>query len=138
VLRIDPHEIASGQRQFHFDFITLTKANSVKAGTPFQLTYQTTPATGVTVTFYYDTDTNPANGRTVMGQYAGGQQQGAKKVFMPMVLGGGPVPEINLMAGSNWTWNSAVAPGTYYASADVNDGVMTTTWYSEVPVIVTP
>jgi hypothetical protein len=136
-LRMDPHEMPSSMT-FHVDWATLTGDETVKTGSPFQIIYQTTPATGVNVTFYYDTDTNPANGRTAMGQYAGGQQQGSNKVFVPIVLRGGPPPEIDPLSGNTWTWNSAVAPGTYYVSADANDGVMTTTWYSEVPVVVTP
>jgi hypothetical protein len=135
-LRMDPDEMPNPMN-FHVDFVTLTGDLTAKSGTPFSIVYQTTPATGVSVTFYYDTDTNPNNGRWLMGSYSAGAAPPGFKVFVPMVTSSSAPPEIDPMPGDTWVWNTAVSAGTYYVSADVNDGVMTTTWYSETPVIVT-
>jgi hypothetical protein len=137
VLRMDPHEMPN-PATFHVDYVLLTGDETVKTGTPFSIVYSTTPASGVNVTFYYDTDTNAANGRTPMGQYTATAPQATTRVFAPLVVKDGTPSEINPMTGASWTWNTAVSPGTYYVSADVNDGVMTTTWYSETAIIVTP
>jgi hypothetical protein len=46
--------------------------------------------------------------------------------------------DIDLYADSEkFTWNTASAPkNTLFISAEVDDGVMVTIWYSEIPVTV--
>jgi len=136
VFRMDPHEMPLAA-SFHVDFVTLTGDERVTAGTPFRVIYQTTPAAGVNVTLYYDSDTNPANGRTLMVQYnPPAPAPSLHSLFLPLGMRSFNA-EINLLTGTGWAWDTIGVPaGTYYVLADVNDGVMTTTWYSETPVIV--
>jgi hypothetical protein len=138
VFRFDPHEIASGQRRFHLDYMILTGYDSVRAGTPFSIYYTVAADSAVTITWYYDTDTNVSNGRNALSVTTPSAPQANHKIFVPLVLRAGAAAEIQLLTGPTATWNTSVAPGTYYISADVSDGFTTTTWYSETPVIVTP
>jgi hypothetical protein len=79
----------------------------------------------VTVNFYYDTDNIVTNGRSVLQEAS-------------TYTGPGNNTELNLFTGIRRLWNTTGVPtGAYYISADINDGVMTTTWYSEVPVFIT-
>jgi len=91
---------------------------------------------------YYDTDKNPSNGRTLIpvGASLAAPPGGAFESFLPLVQKGTEAPpEIDPLIGVSRFWNTTgVPPGPYYISADVSDGFMTTTWYSEVPVIIVP
>lgn len=138
VFRLDPHEMPQAAT-FHVDFVTLTGDEKVTAGAPFRIAYQTTPSAGPTVTFYRDTDRNSSNGgRVALTQYTPPaiSPVGPNALYLPTMLRNYS-PELNLLTGNSWMWDTTGVPaGTYYISADVNDGVMTTTWYSELPVIV--
>lgn len=123
VFRMDPGEVPAPVT-FHVDFVTLTGEERVRAGSPFPIYYQATPGVGVTVSLYYDTDTNPINGRTAI-------RVSTSPCPQP------PAPELNLLTGTCVMWDTTgVAGGTYFVFADVSDGVTTTTWYSEVHVQV--
>jgi len=135
VFRLDIHEETKSM-VFHLDYVTLTGEETVTQGQPFVIVYSTTPASGLSVTFYYDSDTDPASGRTLMAQYT----PAPFRIFLPVVMqnsAGSLPPEIDGIVGSTWSWDTTgVAPGAYYVSADVFDGVNTATWYSETPVVV--
>jgi len=135
VFRLDIHEETKSM-VFHLDYVTLTGEETVTQGQPFVIVYSTTPASGLSVTFYYDSDTDPASGRTLMEQYT----PAPFRIFLPEVMqnsAGSLPPEIDGIVGSTWSWDTTgVPPGAYYVSADVFDGVNTTTWYSETSVIV--
>jgi hypothetical protein len=89
----------------------------------------------------FDTDTNPNNGRK---RVIHTNPTGQFRVFFPALYTpnnpNSPPPqnnEINLMTGESAIWNTyGVPPGSYYLSAEVSDGVNTTTWYSDTPVII--
>ncbi len=132
--RFDPHEIGS-TTPVYVDFITLTGDERVPRGASFPIVYETKPASGVSVTFYYDTDKNPANGRTPIGAASHSLADVSYAAFLPLVTKGSL--ETNLLTGERWLWDTSTTPaGTYYISADVSDGVMTTTWYSDIPVTI--
>jgi hypothetical protein len=143
VFRMDPHEI-SFPVDMRLDFLTLTGDERISSGTLFPIVYETNPEEAVTVSFYYDTDRNATNGRTPIVQTMSPTAPADSNfVYLPTIptrppiVSGGPPGEINLLTGETRLWNTAgVPPGTYYISADVYDGVMITTWYSEVPVII--
>jgi hypothetical protein len=121
--RIDPEE-APFQVNFNLDFVTLTAEEKNLAGQPFSIYYQPNSTAGNNVTLYYDTDKNPSNGRTIARDY-------------PVAIPPDNNAELNLFTGTQRLWRTNGVPsGSYFISADINDGVMTTTWYSEVPVTV--
>jgi hypothetical protein len=111
-LRLDPHEFSEA-RTFHIDDVKLT-AKPV-AGASFTITFLATDLDGDpgTVALYFDADTNPLNGRTLIAS------------SIPRTAG-------------QFVWNtSSVAVGEYYIQAEVTDGIQTTSRYSTVPVVVT-
>jgi hypothetical protein len=121
--RMDPDEVPAPVT-FHVDFVTLTGDERVQSGVPFPIYYQTTPGSGVTVSLFYDTDTNPSNGRTAIS-------------VSGSACPSPPSPELNLLTGTCVMWDTTAVPsGTYFISAEVSDGITTTTWYSETRVIV--
>jgi hypothetical protein len=135
--RFDPHEAAN--TEFYLDFVVLTGIDTVLRGNTHTIYYTLPNAPGADVTFYYDMDKNPANGRTPLAETSAPQGPldplAIFNLFLPMLFQPG---EIDFFADSlSLLWNTAsVSVNTYYISADVFDGVMTTTWYSEAPVIV--
>ncbi len=138
VFRIDPHEIST-PNDFHLDYVLLTGDEQVTAGSPFTIVYDVTPSSGLSLTFYYDTDTDPTNGRTLMQAYSGpAPPLSPNDVFIPLVNNASSEAEIELIDGLHWVWDtSGVSAGTYYVSSTAADGVNITTWYSEIPVIIT-
>jgi hypothetical protein len=137
--RHDPHEIPE-PRVYHLDFFMITGDEIIKAGDFFEFVYDVTPQSNLKISFYYDTDTNPDNGRK---RVIHNNPTGQFRVFFPEIYTPNtPTPppqnnEINLMTGERAVWNTCgVPPGSYYLSAEIFDGVNTTTWYSEVPVII--
>jgi Kre9/KNH-like N-terminal Ig-like domain len=109
--RFDPHEFPQA-RQFHIDDIKLT-AKPVSSGV-FTIRFVGSDADGdaATVTLYYDTDTNPNNGKTLI------------------------VSNVPQSAGQ-YAWNSTGVPaGEYFVYAESSDSVQMTARYSTVPVLV--
>jgi hypothetical protein len=141
-LRLDPDEVP-GPVTVHLDYVTLTGDQVVNRGSIFPVIYQVTGSANSRITFYTDNDKNPGNGRTPAtgtfstDQTAQVQTNGGLKLFIPFINNHFPDELSNLLTGSTWNWNTAQTPaGTYYLSADVTDGVVTTTWYSDLPVTV--
>jgi hypothetical protein len=136
VFRFDPSEMST-KSKIHLDYLVLTGDEIIKTGDLFEIFYETTPQDGLEVVLYYDNDKNSQNGRTLITPYT---PTGPFKVFLPLTLtkaSGTNTKEIHLLTGNHQTWNtSGVPPGTYYISADVSNDLDTTTWYSELPVII--
>jgi hypothetical protein len=110
-LRIDPHEFPTA-RTFHIDDVKLT-AKPVAAGS-FTIRFVGTDADGdaATVSLYYDSDTNTANGKTLIAS------------------------NIPASAGQ-FVWTpSSVPTGEYYIYAEATDGIQVIGRYSSVPVRV--
>jgi hypothetical protein len=110
-LRFDPHEFAE-VRGFHLGPV---KLGAMDAATPsFTIRWFGSDADGdaATMSFYYDTNTNPNDGRT------------------PIASG------VPLSAGA-YVWNAAAVPvGAYYIYAVADDGIQTYSGYSSAPVSV--
>jgi hypothetical protein len=137
VFRIDPHEVPT-PTDFHIDYVLLTSDHSVSQGDPYSIYYDLNISTGVTATFYYDTDQNPSNGRTLMQAYSAPAPPNPQLLFMPIIDRVYLSPEVSPPSGYVWVWDTTGVPtGTYYVSAEVADGLNTTTWYSEIPVTIT-
>ena len=111
-LRLDPHEFPEA-RPFHLDDVKLT-AKPVASG-PFTITFLSTDSDAgdaPTVSLYYDADTNPANGKTLIAS---------------------GIPR----AAGAFAWNPAGVPqGEYFIYAEATDGVQSIGRYSRVPVQV--
>jgi hypothetical protein len=111
-LRLDPHEFPV-PRTFHIEDVKLTA--KPLAGATFTITFLADDRDGDagTVTLYYDPDTNPGNGKTLIAS------------GIPRTAG-------------QFVWNPSNVPvGEYYIHAEVSDGIQTTSRYSTVPMIVT-
>lgn len=112
-IRFDPNEIANTAgtltSTFHLDYVKLTAPDV--AYDSFDIRWVVNGGTIPTVTLYYDTDTNSSNGMTA-------------------------ITTVPAAAGA-YTWDaSAVAEGTYYVYAKVQDAYNSSGRYSESPVIV--
>jgi hypothetical protein len=108
-LRIDPHEFPT-VRPFHIDDVKLT-AKPVGT-TSFGIRFLTADADAdaTTVSLYYDTDTNPGNGKV-------------------LITSGIPA------SAGQFVWNSANVPsGDYYIYAEASDGIQVMGRYSTAPV----
>ena len=111
VFRFDPNEIPGKRLTGHLDSITLT----AKPWADVSYTVQWSASSGAATTqamIYRDADTNPNNGKTLVGT-------------------------TTLGAGSH-VWNtSALAPGEYYVYLEMDDGVNQPRGvYSKLPVTV--
>jgi hypothetical protein len=110
-LRFDPHEFPTA-RTFHIDDVKLT-AKPV-ATTSFNIRFAGTDADAdaTTVSLYYDVDTNPGNGKTLIAS------------------------NIAASAGQ-FTWSTSGVPrGEYYIYAEASDGIQVLGRYSNVPVVL--
>ena len=109
-LRIDPHEFAE-QRGFHIDQVKLAAMDEPSNGV-FTIRFAGSDADGhaASVTLYYDTDKNPANGLT--------------HIVSSVALGNG-----------QYGWNTSGVPaGVYYIYGVVSDGINARGAYSTGPV----
>ena len=136
VFRMDVHEEIISM-DFHLDYVTITGDHQVNAGSPFAIVTELISGTSSGAVYYYDIDKNPDNGRTVMQVYSAPVPGGPNILFIPFVAKK-LSPEINPLVGTHWNWDTSGVPaGSYYVSVDVSDGANTTTWYSDIPVIIT-
>ncbi|MEO8519713.1 MAG: hypothetical protein ABI603_00030 [Acidobacteriota bacterium] len=111
--RIDPHEFAENHG-FHLDFVKLAAMDETAAGS-FTIRFAASDPDSdpLSLSLYYDTDTNAANGRTLIAS-------GVAAV------------------SGQYSWNTAgVAPGVYYVYAEASDGRNAVGVYSTGPVRVT-
>ena len=133
VFRFDISE-SSNPIPFHIDYVTLTGDEDIPSGAVFPILYQLNSGSNVQLTFYYDTDRNPANGRTRIANNSSQPPAGPYRIYIPLTMKG--YPSSQSTAGTYPWITSGVPAGTYYISVDANDGVNTTTWYSDIPVHV--
>ena len=151
-LRFDPTEMAVSllPATIKIDWIKLTAMDEVEVGDVFPIRFTVNSERAVDLTFYYDTDTNPGNGRIQMGTaavpaaQAGGQEDSAGSVavdntglalnvFLPLIGHN----FITCNATDCYAWNtSGVAPGTYYVCVNSQDAYNTTYRCSEAPLVV--
>jgi len=105
-LRLDPHEFPTA-RSFHVDDVKLTA--KPRGASSFTIRFLATDADAdaTTVSLYYDVDTNPANGKTLIAS------------GIPATAG-------------QFVWNAAV--GEYYIYAEASDGIQVVGRYSTAPV----
>jgi hypothetical protein len=108
-LRIDPHEFPTA-RSFHIDDVKLTAKPMGTASFSIQFAATDADADATTVSLYYDTDTNPSNGKTLIAS------------SIPATAG-------------QFVWNTADGPrGEYYIYAEASDGIQVMGRYSTVPL----
>ncbi|HUF40145.1 MAG TPA: hypothetical protein VMN57_16595 [Anaerolineales bacterium] len=143
VFRFDPIENFV-PTSLELDYFMLTGGERITQGNMFPIYYTTTAQGNATVRFYYDADKNPGNGRTLIGSHSlvsNEQPQflefGPHSIFLPGVSHI-KISDINHYDGSRvFYWNTGSVPkATFYISADVDDGIVVTTWYSEIPVTI--
>ena len=142
VFRFDPFETPK-PTTIQLDYVLLTGPEVVAKGALFRIAFTTTAPQNASIRFYYDTDTNPANGRTLIGEYGANRPdsplaaEADYRIFVPFTQNPDR-NEIPLYSGSSfYYWNTSNAPlGTYYISAVVDDGLTPTTWYSEQVVTI--
>lgn len=151
-LRFDPNELLAGMLPVNIglDWIKLTAMDEVNRGGIFPIQYDLTANGPVSLTFYYDTDTLPDNGRTLIGttvrpasqptllpahsysivQASAASPAQAYQVFLPITLN-------NACSGDCYVWNTAaVAPGTYYICINIQDAYNQTYRCSDAPLVV--
>jgi hypothetical protein len=146
-LRFDPSELNSNllPAYIQLDWIKLTAIDEVKAGEPFPILYNLGKP-GVDLTFYYDTDTNPNNGRTLISNVSmpnttqttlipAANLTGGHQIFLPLIQN----KYFNCANGECFRWDtSGVPPGQYYICVNVDDSLNSIYRCSEAPVIVRP
>jgi hypothetical protein len=108
-LRLDPHEFPT-PRTFHIDDVKLTAKPVGAASFNIRFAAADADADATTVSLYYDADTNPGNGKTLIAS------------GIPATAG-------------QFVWNTAGVPqGEYYISAEASDGIQVIGRYSTVPL----
>lgn len=159
-LRFDPAELYTTRlpSDIEMDWIKLTAPDEVGRGELFNIEFETETTQGATVTFYYDTDTNPSNGRDLITQTDVASSLSAPDLLTPdnepSAEQETPIPTkfeatstLYLpLAMSNHTMSSCddcvqwdtsnVAAGQYYVCAEIDDAYNSTYRCSDAPVIV--
>jgi len=154
-LRFDPDELAAflTPGPIQLDWIKLTAMDEVNQGNPFPIEYQLSGTLPVTLTFYYDTDTNPSNGRTLigtvgissLGSYVEQPRNPAADQASPSsTLALTPRAYLPIVARNSihcvancFLWNTSGVPkNTYYICIEARDAYNTTYRCSEAPVVV--
>lgn len=147
-LRFDPTELHTSflPRRFHIDWIKLTAMDEVNRNASFPIEFTVDSTRPTTLTFYYDTDTNPNNGRTRIGSTTRNtttkmeanngrstNQQATHWLYLPIINR----EAINCTGADCYNWNTIGVPsGTYYICVNSNDGLNETYRCSEAPVRV--
>jgi hypothetical protein len=144
-LRFDPAELYLSRlpANYQLDWIKLTAMDEVSRGEVFSIEYDMVDDGSASVTYYYDTDTNPANGKNIAlmtnsisaaGQSVDASQSAATteaswRIYLPAIL--------NNYCGDCLLWDtSSVALGDYYICIEANDSYNSTYQCSETPARV--
>ena len=152
-LRFDPSELFTSRlpETFELDWIKITAMDEVARGNSFTIEYEANTVRPAAVTFYYDSDTNPANGRnriTTMDVNTPATSSPASimessptlsptepetntAVYLPLTMN----QHTNCDDCVQWSTDN-VAPGQYYICAEIDDGYNSTYRCSESPVLV--
>ncbi len=155
--RIDPNEnITNGIFHQEFDWIALTKMDSVRQGSPFdvQMSLNKSPSSLTSVQMYYTTALSDPMQNAALGSFlqgvpdvtpqsmAGGQKvQGAFTLYLPLAMRNyQPPPYLPPVTNEiRFRWDTSGVPaGTYYICAVLDDNYNQSTFCSETPVVVTP
>lgn len=139
-LRFDPTELNSNllPASIQLDWFKLTAMDEVVAGAPFNIEFDPSESSA-SFTFYYDTDTNPNNGRTLIGSSprpVNGLEalaSGSFTIFLP-ALSNNYSPCTTAFC---YGWQtSGVSAGQYFVCIEADDGTNTSYRCSESPVVV--
>jgi hypothetical protein len=110
-LRLDPHELPE-VRAFHLGPVKLAAMDAAAPSFTIRWAGADPDGDAVSMAFYYDTNTNPADGMTAI------------------------TSGVSMSAGA-YVWNAAAVPvGAYYIYAVANDGIQSYSGYSSAPVSV--
>jgi hypothetical protein len=155
-LRFDPAELFLTRlpANFHIDWVKLTAMDEVMRGEGFPVEYELVADGATSTTFYYDTDTNPTNGR-IAAQLASSTST-ASPSLSPATEDSGSHPDqllaetatghfvylptiLNNYCSDCTIWDTAlVAPGEYYICIEASDAYNTSYQCSAAPVKVKP
>ena len=150
-LRLDPGEHMAEllPGAFHVDWIKLTAMEEVARGATYPIKFSLQAAQPqAEISFYYDTDTDPGNGRTLIATRSLSPQAVAPEApAVAMGTGSAAAPwrykvylpriSSNRDGATVYNWNTAnVNPGTYFVCANTHDGLNSTYGCSEAPLVV--
>lgn len=143
-LRFDPTELHTSlvPARFQIDWIRLTAMEEVARNAMFPIEYTLDAVRPTTLTFYYDTDVNPSNGRSHIGTLTVNSNKTSPaqapvsladhELFLPFV----GKATVNCPS-SCYPWSTVNVPtGEYYICVDSNDGLNATYRCSEAPIRV--
>jgi len=155
-LRFDPAELFLTRlpANVQIDWIKLTAMDEIAQGNSFAITYDLFATQPTATTFYYDTDTNPSNGASLIGTvpalatYNGFEDglydddstesglsvvdTGADySIYLPIIMN-------DYCADCVYWDTTAVSLGEYYICAELDDSYNITYRCSEAPVKVVP
>ena len=152
ILRLTPNEGTLSQ-WMHLDYAKLTARSRADSFFAIQWDLVNPDSDPITTTLYYDTDTDPDNGKTLIttlptvGVSCSGQGRVSRVSYghSPGISSSDPytyflhLPWVTqhyyACSGNCYVWGtSSVAAGDYYVYAELDDGYNVTSWYSETPV----
>jgi len=140
-LRFDPMEstpeaISAGANHFHVDWAMLTAMDSISQGETYPIEYSLDAQSGADLTFYYDADRDPGNGRTLIGTDVVAPPDGGASaptadesdysVYLPLIMNAG--------AGAGcgdgcYAWDTIGVPaGEYYVCILAQDDYSNATY----------
>lgn len=146
-LRFDPAELATWltPATFQIDWIKLTAVEEINQGDVYQINYETDSNDAVDITFYYDTDTNPA-GRTLLNSttqtdtptadnHVDTTTAASYTVFLPAIMNTYCSGNCLMWDTGKYTPNGAVS-GEFYVCAEIDDGLNSIYRCSETTITV--
>jgi hypothetical protein len=150
-LRLDPAELYFSRfpATVQIDWMKLTAMDEVFRGAPFPIRFSVRSNHDVSLTFYYDADTNPNNGRTLIGSTTavGELESVGPETSVVSLAGQGQVIYVPLIVNKLtsfscappdcYVWNTTgVLRGTYYVCVNSQDAFNSTYRCSEAPMVV--
>ena len=142
-LRFDPTELHQTLLPAHFeiDWIKLTAIDEANANGIFPIKYDVQADLPVDLTVYYDTDTNPANGRTLITTISATVKRliitpntavADHFLYLPFIVNP-PGPCGDDSACYEWD-TSGIAPGTYHVCMQIEDAYNSNYRCSDAPM----
>jgi len=144
-LRFDPAELflAHLPADIQTDWIKLAAMDEANSGDLFPIEYDVNSDDAVDLTFYYDTDKNPGNGRTLIGSTsalanrinssppANEINSGSDTIYLPVIMN----RALDCQGPGCFVWNTqGVPPGTYYVCVNTEDNFNSSYRCSEAPM----
>jgi len=149
-LRFDPSELNRSLLPafVELDWLKLTAIDETRAGSIFPIRYSVQSSRSADLTIYYDTDTNPGNGRTLITtvnrsaavpaeealapEQAPDALTSGYKLYLPTLLNNATG---SCAADSCYAWNTSGVPaGLYNICIEANDGYNSIYRCSEAPL----